>query len=345
MECICSPLSFLQLNSIKSNNCSRCIESKFYKFSVSFFITMPSCSFSEALEIRYVEDIDANPIEPCEIFLVGSFPGRSSPSGRLVLPRTLTLNCCGIDRAGVLRKIDELCHDVEELDLAQNELSDLNEVDNILQHMPNLSFLNLSYNDMKHATTEKLTETENLRSLVLNCTYVPWSIVCSFLDAMPKLQELHLSLNDYSFVDLPSNKQYKNLKQLYICGNPLSTWNDLIVIGKTFPNLESLIMANTHIASIPEPSLWEHIFPNLQTINFNYMLLNDWKDIDRLNHFKKLEDIRLQGIPVLDSVFTEIVACRILILTAVGPDLLLANPCLEYLNSPRAHIQPLSNEV
>ncbi|GFY70266.1 tubulin-specific chaperone cofactor E-like protein [Trichonephila inaurata madagascariensis] len=95
---------------------------------ISFFITMPSCSFSEALEIRYVEDIDANPIEPCEIFLVGSFPGRSSPSGRLVLPRTLTLNCCGIDRAGVLRKIDELCHDVEELDLAQNELSDLNEV-------------------------------------------------------------------------------------------------------------------------------------------------------------------------------------------------------------------------
>ncbi|GFQ75466.1 tubulin-specific chaperone cofactor E-like protein [Trichonephila clavata] len=32
------------------------------------------------------------------------------------------------------------------------------------------------------------------------------------------------------------------------------------------------------------------------------MLLNDWKDIDRLNHFKKLEDIRLQGIPVLDAL-------------------------------------------
>ncbi|KAF8764134.1 Tubulin-specific chaperone cofactor E-like [Argiope bruennichi] len=263
---------------------------------------MSSCSLSEALEIRYVEDIDANPIEPCEIFLVGSFPGRSSPSGRLVLPRTLTLNCCNIDRAGVLRKIDELCHDVEELDLAQNSLNDLNEIDNILQHMPNLSFLNLSYNDMKNAVAEKLTERDNLRSLVLNCTYIPWSIVCSFLDAMPNLQELHLSLNDYSYVDLPSNKQYKNLKQLYICGNQLSSWNDVILIGKTFPNLESLIMANTQITSIPEPSTWENLFPHLQTINFNYMLLRDWKDIDRLNHFKRMEDIRLQGIPVLDSL-------------------------------------------
>lgn len=89
---------------------------------------MPTLSFSEALEIRYVEDIDVSPIEPCEIFLVGSFPGRSSPSGRLVLPRTLTLNCCEIDRAGTLRKIEELCHNVEELDLAQNQLCDLNEV-------------------------------------------------------------------------------------------------------------------------------------------------------------------------------------------------------------------------
>ncbi|KAG8185616.1 hypothetical protein JTE90_026081 [Oedothorax gibbosus] len=263
---------------------------------------MPTCSFSEALELRYVEDIDANPIEPSEIFLVGSFPGRSSPSGRLVLPKTLTLNCCDIDRAGALRKIEELCHDVEELDLAQNHLNNLNEIDNILHHIPNLSFLNLSHNNMKDVQLDTLTERENLRSLVLNHTYVPWAVVYSFLDAMPNIQELHLSLNDYTFVDLPSNKPYTNLKQLFICGNPFSSWNDVIVIGKTFPNLEALIMADTRITSIPEPSSWQNIFPHLQTINFNNTLLSDWKDIDNLNHFKKLEDVRLQGLPVLDSL-------------------------------------------
>ncbi|XP_035205204.1 tubulin-specific chaperone cofactor E-like protein [Stegodyphus dumicola] len=261
---------------------------------------MPTCSFSEALEIRYVEDIEVNPIEPCEIFLVGSFPGRSSPSGRLVLPRTLTLNCCGINRAGTLRKIEELCHDVEELDLAQNELCDLNEIDNVLRYMPNLSFLNLSHNDMKEAMPEQLTKMENLHSLVLNHTHVPWETVCSFLDAMPNIKELHLSLNDYTCIDLPSNKQYTKLKQLFVCGNPISSWNDVILIGKIFPNLESLIMADTRIASVPEPSTWEDVFLHLQIINFNNVLLNDWKDIDRLNHFCKLEDIRLQGIPVLD---------------------------------------------
>lgn len=263
---------------------------------------MPTLSFSEALEIRYVEDIDVSPIEPCEIFLVGSFPGRSSPSGRLVLPRTLTLNCCSIDRAGTLRKIEELCHNVEELDLAQNELSDLNEIDNVLRQMPSLSFLNLSHNSMKDATPEPLTKMEKLRSLVLNHTYVPWTIVSNFLDAMPNLQELHLSLNDYTTIDMPSNKIYPSLKQLFLCGNPISSWDDVILIGKIFPSLESLIMADTHIASLPEPSTWEHFFPHLQIINFNNVLLNDWKDIERLNCFSKLEDIRLQGLPVLDSL-------------------------------------------
>ncbi|XP_015924161.1 tubulin-specific chaperone cofactor E-like protein isoform X2 [Parasteatoda tepidariorum] len=263
---------------------------------------MTSCSFSEALEIRYAEDVDSNPIEPCEIFLVGSFPGRSSPSGRLVLPRILALNRCDIDRAGALHKIEELCHDVEELDLGQNELCDLTEIDNILQHMPNLSFLNLSHNNMKDAIPIHFTKRENLQSLVLNHTYVPWTVVGKFLEAMPNIQELHLSLNDYRCIDLPSNKQYPNLKQLYICGNPFTSWNDVALIGKIFPNLESLVMADTHISSIPDPPSWHHLFPHLQSLNFNNAPLSDWKDIDKLNHFQKLEDVRLLGISVLDNL-------------------------------------------
>lgn len=263
---------------------------------------MSTLSFSEALEIRYVEDINCCPIEPCDIFLVGSFPGRSSPSGRLVLPRTLTLNCCAINRAGTLRKIEELCQNVEELDLAQNQLCDLNEIDNVLCQMPNLSFLNLSHNNMKTASSEPLTKMEKLRSLVLNHTHVPWTITINFLEAMPNLQELHLSLNDYTSIDMPSNKSYPSLKQLFLCGNPISSWNDIILIGKIFPCLESLIMADTHIAAVPDSSTWEHFFPHLQTINFNNVLLHDWKDIEKLNCFSKLEDIRLQGLPVLDSL-------------------------------------------
>lgn len=114
------------------------------------------------------------------------------------------------------------------------------------------------------------------------------------------LQELHLSLNDYTAIDLPSNKIYPSLKQLFLCGNPISSWNDIMLLGRIFPSLELLIMADTHIASIPDPATWEHLFPHLQTINFNNVLLHDWRDIERLNCFSKLEDIRLQGLPVVD---------------------------------------------
>lgn len=99
---------------------------------------------------------------------------------------------------------------------------------------------------------------------------------------------------------MPSNKIFPNLKQLFICGNPISSWNDVILIGKIFPHLESLIMADTRIASIPDPSTWKQFFPHLQTINLNNALLSDWTDIDRLNSFSKLEDVRLQGLPVLE---------------------------------------------
>lgn len=60
------------------------------------------------------------------------------------------------------------------------------QIDNVLRQMPNLTFLNLSHNNMRNAAVEPLTRMEKLRSLVLNHTYVPWNIVSSFLDAMPK---------------------------------------------------------------------------------------------------------------------------------------------------------------
>lgn len=263
---------------------------------------MPTCSFSEALKFKYGEDLGSDPSDPCEIFVVGSFPGRSSPSGRLVLPKLLTLNCCEIDRAGAQQTIQELCHSVEELDLAQNELDDLCEIDKIVCHMPNLNFLNLSHNSMKNSSPEDMSRAENIRSLVLNHTYAPWSVVNCFLEAMPNIQELHLSLNDYSSVDIAPNNQYKSLRQLFICGNPLSSWDDVLLLDKVFPHLEALIMADTHISNVPDPQLFETVFQNLQSLNFNNALIKDWTDIDRLNSFHKLEDVRLQGIPVLEEL-------------------------------------------
>lgn len=259
-------------------------------------------SFTDALHEKYGEEMEDKEGNPCEFFVVGRSPGRSSPGGRLILPYALTLNCCGIDNAGSQRTIEELCRDVEELDLAQNHLSDLREVNYIISKMPNLWFLNLSHNDMEDAVPVCIDTARNVRSLVLNHTSIPWPVVNSLLDAMPNVQELHLSLNNYTSVELDSNKQYYNLKRVHISGNPLCRWEEVTHIGHCFPHLDTLIMVNCSIESVPDPETWKNEFQNLHTFNMKNGALKDWTDVERLNAFPMLEDIRILGISVLEGL-------------------------------------------
>lgn len=86
-------------------------------------------SFTDALCAKYGEEIMEGLNTTCEIFVVGSFPSRSTPDGRyLIIPRSLSSTNSGISTAGCERTIQELCHDIEELDLTQNQFCDLKEV-------------------------------------------------------------------------------------------------------------------------------------------------------------------------------------------------------------------------
>lgn len=266
---------------------------------------MSCSSFTDVLYTKYGEEIAEEVGGPgFEIFLVGSYPGRASPSGRLILPRILTLNDCNIDRAGSTQVIKDLCKDVEELDLAQNEFGDTSEIEKIISHMPKLWFLNLSHNDMSEAKPLEMEADLCITSLVLNHTYAPWHVVNSFLRCIPKLEELHLSLNDYASVGFDTDRDYPSVKQLHISGNPINSWDHLKHIATCFPNLEKLIMADSSLESIPESFHWSDHFRKLHSINLNNGQFREWEDIDRLNNFPQLDSFRLQGLPVLEE-FTE----------------------------------------
>lgn len=259
-------------------------------------------SFTEALLDKFGEDLAGGIGTVCRIFVVGSAPGRSSPDGKVIVPKALTLNGCGIDTAGCNSTIKELCHEVEELDLAQNQLADLSEVDRIICEMPNLWFLNLSHNDLEESEPTELNETANIRSLVLNHTHVPWHSVSSFLDAMPNLQELHLSLNNHDKVHLELDKAFSSLKRLHISGNPLQSWEDVVRLGQNFPKLQSLTMVDCKIESIPSPEEWSDTLPRLQSLNISNAHLKNWQDIDNLSNLMQLDDIRVLGIPILEDL-------------------------------------------
>jgi hypothetical protein len=190
------------------------------------------------------------------------------------------LNDCNIDKAGEPEDLQKKCNKVKELDLAQNKLDNWNEVFVILSHMPRVEFVNLSLNRLEGPIeAPPVCRMDRLRSLVLNNTKLDWYAVESLLNLLPVLEELHLSLNEYTEVLIDTiendfddiqveedtctcsqNRGYKRtlsetsmykktnahegVKKLHLTGNPITDWNEICRVGRVFPNLEALVLAD-----------------------------------------------------------------------------------------------------
>lgn len=155
----------------------------------------------------------------------------------------------------------------------------------ILKQMPRLKFVNLSFNQLSSPLTQAELDQnfkwQQLRNLVLNSTKVDWKSVQQILDCLPKLEELHLSLNEYDHVNLcdgkncscPKNEEqnqndeeevkcscpkvdyrknhkHQGIRKMHFTGNPVSRWKEVCKIGYAFPNLESLVLAECPIKTL-----------------------------------------------------------------------------------------------
>lgn len=147
----------------------------------------------------------------------------------------------------------------------------------ILEHTPRVRFLNLSFNRLSaqiQAAQALHPRWDSLSNLVLNSTYVGWPGVTALLKALPALEELHLSLNEYSYVDFSGTKinekdrcedcsrlnvevsepVHEQLKKLHFSGNPVSSWREISKLGYAFPNLETLLVNDCPITTLaPDP--------------------------------------------------------------------------------------------
>ncbi|XP_026108169.1 tubulin-specific chaperone cofactor E-like protein [Carassius auratus] len=231
---------------------------------------------------------------------------RSSPQGspvkdRLNLPSILVLDSCGITEAGDEEEVATFCAHVVELDLSHNQLKDWGEISKILSNIPNLDFLNLSMNPLRGLSLEPgaAEAFSGLRRLVLNNTHVTWDVVHTLTREILELEQLFLCLNEYESVSV-SSIPCPSLRLLHITDNHLQDWAEVRKLGLIYPGLVSLILANNSISSIhePEDSL-QRLFPNLRSINLHNSGLCCWEDIEKLNFFPNLQEVRLMGIPLL----------------------------------------------
>uniref|UniRef100_A0AAZ3QXJ5 Tubulin folding cofactor E like n=1 Tax=Oncorhynchus tshawytscha TaxID=74940 RepID=A0AAZ3QXJ5_ONCTS len=232
----------------------------------------------------------------------------SSPQGspikdRLNLPSVLVLDGCGISKAGDEAEVATFCAHVVELDLSHNQLQDWGEICTIVSNIPNLDFLNLSMNPLSGIELEPgLAEVFfRVRRLVLINTRVTWDTVHTLTRQTPELEELFLCLNEYDQV-AESPVPCPSLRLLQITDNQLQEWDEVRKFGPMYPGLQNLVLSNNKLGSVEEDTpqdTLQRLFPNLRSINLNNSGLNRWEDIERLNFFPKLEEVRLMGLPLL----------------------------------------------
>ncbi|XP_006809880.2 tubulin-specific chaperone cofactor E-like protein [Neolamprologus brichardi] len=116
-----------------------------------------------------------------------------------------------------------------------------------------------------------------------------------------RLEELFLCHNEYSSVS-PCRVACSTLRLLHITDNCLKDWAEVRKFGSMFPCLDTLVMANNNLSSIQDSKdILQRLFPKLRSINLHNSGLNQWEDIEKLNFFPRLEEVRLQGIPLLQA--------------------------------------------
>jgi len=299
--------------------------------------TMP-VSFVDALYSRYA-DPKYSEVQSCELFIIGSLsPGKSgnnlilppglslngcaiSTAGSESKIRDICANVEELDLAsnhitdlrevyGIVRWMPNLRF----LNLSENHFSRVDVINRDMFELTSSSGCDAvkrtptTFNDTTEedvmATSSFLPSSsslslESVKSLVLNNTRVPWIAVNHLLQSMPNLQELHLSLNNYTSMEMPNT--YPNITRLYISGNPdLSSFDEISNLVSAFPQLEGLTMADCNVSSIPLS--FQSLLPHLQSLNITNWPIDDWESLERLNNLPNLSELRCQGVKVLESI-------------------------------------------
>lgn len=237
---------------------------------------------------------------------------------------TLFLNNFEINRIGDnaddVSAIKVKCSHIEELHLMQNKLERWEDIRKILCNLSKLQFLNLSQNYFHCHNITDLGCYKNLQALILNETFLDWSSIAKLIHAFPNLKELHLSSNGYRSVlidvlpeenhqEIVSAEPHTAMNILYFQNNPVKKWCDFCRLGRVFPELESLVIANCPVESLECTSKVCVIdngnknrnvcsFKKLNYLNLNDTKLDHWIEIDRLRRFPSLTNLNIQRLPL-----------------------------------------------
>ncbi|XP_060077545.1 tubulin-specific chaperone cofactor E-like protein [Ylistrum balloti] len=259
-------------------------------------------SLIDAIHSKYNDDDNAHHFK---VYISSNAPGKKD-SGSLVVPPILVLDNNKVTCSGPSDIIASLCGHVTELDLTNNLITCWKEILSMISYMPRLHTVNLTSNALTTRSLAGLDVPEqtfkNITLLILNNTQTTWSSLSTLLKIFPSLTELHLSLNNYTSIDVDNLESYPSLQKLFINKHVISRWSEISKLGHLFPHLEALITIESDLADMildcPEASI---VFPCLKCLHISSTKLQNWEHIEELRKIPKLCEIRMKNIPFLEE--------------------------------------------
>lgn len=206
--------------------------------------------------------------------------------------------------------LQELCPNIEELDLSSNLFNSWLQIADITGQLPRLQVLNVSDNKLDIPDNPCLLEFafKNLIHLTMSRMGYTWKdvIQCAFM--YPQVQCLSVPNNQITHLEFMNNDLFCELKELNLEGNNILLWEEINKLGN-LPNLEILSLHGTGLKNI---QVKENSFRKLTKLNISNNQISQWHHVSELDKLPMLIDLKFCGnlIPEGDT-FLECVTARI----------------------------------
>jgi len=224
-----------------------------------------------------------------------------------MFPRIMSLCDYSLEHVGNngLVPLSRLSH-ITELDLSENSFSKWSEMLRILDIFPNLTFLNMCKNnfaerlEMSEAEQSQRRPATNLKKLVLNHNQVDWASLSALTQAMPQLEELHLSNNGLK--NPQGEFGHPALKSLFLTCNDIDSFSAVQRhLGSNCPNLQCLSLSECPLADVPAVRDSSDGLSSLVALNVNQTKIAKWSDVDNFRSFPSLQELRIRGCPLMEE--------------------------------------------
>ncbi|XP_070524067.1 tubulin-specific chaperone E-like isoform X2 [Cardiocondyla obscurior] len=215
-----------------------------------------------------------------------------------------------VSSAGEPQKLEELCPNLEELDLSRNLINSWKIVADICSQLHFLIRLNVSEN---YLPMEDVTLLKNIFPTVKHLTIARmnynWSDIRHCISMFPSVEELSVSFNIVTTIeDIMANTNFMKIITLILEGNLISNWDEILKLG-TLPCLEYLNLNLNKINKIRFPLSTSTdktaLFPTLRQLHISENHISEWQSISELDKLLNLEDLKFRENPILKNESVE----------------------------------------